>query len=30
MKELIEALEIFAKYADTKYPFHCEHDTLYI
>ena len=30
MKDLIEALTIFSKYTDTKYPTHCEHDTLYI
>lgn len=28
MKELIEALQIFLKYKDEKYPFHCEHDEL--
>ena len=28
MKELIEALQIFLKYGDVKYPFHCEHDEL--
>ena len=32
MKELIEALTIFAKYMseDNKYPTACEHDILYI
>jgi hypothetical protein len=31
MKELIEALNIFLKYApDEKYPTHCEHDELFI
>lgn len=30
MKELIEALNIFAKYTDAAYPFHCEHDVLYV
>ncbi len=30
MKELIEALQIFLKYADETYPTHCEHDILYI
>lgn len=28
MKELIEALNIFLKYGDKPYPFHCEHDEL--
>lgn len=28
MKELIEALQIFLKYKDVKYPTHCEHDEL--
>jgi hypothetical protein len=30
MNELIEALQIFAKYTDTKWPTHCEHDVLWI
>lgn len=30
MNDLIEALLIFAKYGNPKYPTHCEHDTLYI
>lgn len=31
MNDLIEALTIFAKYQKpTKWPTHCEHDTLYI
>lgn len=31
MKELIEALQILFKYApDLTYPFHCEHDILYV
>lgn len=30
MKNLIEALSIFAKYADLEWPTHCEHDFLYI
>ena len=31
MKDLIEALSIFIKYfGDIGYPFHCEHDTLYV
>lgn len=30
MKDLIEALQIFSKYAETKYPTHCEHDVLMI
>ena len=28
MKDLIEALTIFAKYTDEEYPTHCEHDVL--
>ncbi len=28
MKDLIEALTIFAKYANRRSPTHCEHDTL--
>ena len=28
MKDLIEALQILAKYTDTKWPTHCEHDVL--
>lgn len=30
MKDLIEALQIFLKYADSYNPTHCEHDTLLI
>ncbi len=30
MKDLIEALTIFAKYKDLHNPTHCEHDVLYI
>ena len=30
MDDLIEALQIFRKYSNTKYPTHCEHDVLYI
>jgi hypothetical protein len=30
MKDLIEALTIFAKYRDEKWPTHCEHDVLTI
>lgn len=30
MKNLIEALQIFCKYQDLKWPTHCEHDTLMI
>lgn len=30
MKDLIKALEIFMKYNNTQFPFHCEHDVLYI
>jgi hypothetical protein len=30
MNELIEALQIFSKYGNPKYPTHCEHDILYI
>jgi hypothetical protein len=30
MKELIEALQIFLKYKDEKYPTSCEHDILFI
>lgn len=30
MKELIEALQIFLKYGNPKYPTHCEHDILMI
>lgn len=30
MAELIEALQIFLKYGDVSYPFHCEHDVLTI
>lgn len=28
MKDLIEALTIFAKYTDAEFPTHCEHDVL--
>lgn len=28
MKDLIKALEIFAKYANPRTPTHCEHDIL--
>lgn len=28
MKDLIEALQIFSKYTDTKYPTNCVHDWL--
>lgn len=30
MKELIEALNIFLKYGNPKYPTHCEHDVMYV
>lgn len=30
MKDLIEALTIFPKYSDTRWPTHCEHDVLSI
>ena len=30
MKDLIEALTIFAKYTDSYSPTGCEHDTLYV
>jgi len=30
MKDLIKALQIFAKYTDTEWPTNCEHDILYI
>lgn len=30
MDKLIEALQIFLKYGNNKYPTYCEHDTLYI
>lgn len=30
MKDLIEALTIFLKYADVRNPTHCEHDELMI
>lgn len=30
MEDLIKALQIFAKYTDTKYPTNCEHDVLMI
>lgn len=29
MKELIEALQIIAKYCNAEHPTHCEHDVLY-
>lgn len=28
MKDLIEALQIFSKYTNSKWPTHCEHDEL--
>ncbi len=30
MKDLIEALQIFAKYTDTQWPTNCSHDVMYI
>ena len=30
MDDLIEALQIFAKYKKEKWPTHCEHDTLHV
>lgn len=30
MNELIKALQIFAKYSDSKFPTCCEHDILYV
>lgn len=30
MNDLIEALQIFAKYTNDKYPTACEHDVLYV
>lgn len=30
MSDLIEALQIFLKYANSKYPTYCSHDTLHI
>jgi uncharacterized protein CbrC (UPF0167 family) len=30
MDDLIEALQIFRKYKNEKWPTHCEHDVLYI
>ena len=30
MKDLIEALQIFLKYGNSKWPIACEHDMLYI
>ena len=30
MNDLIEALQIFLKYTNEKYPTHCEHDILMI
>ena len=30
MNDLIEALQIFAKYATPEWPTHCEHDVLYV
>lgn len=30
MSDLIEALKIFMKYGNPAYPFHCEHDILYV
>lgn len=30
MSDLIEALQIFLKYADNQWPTHCEHDILMV
>jgi len=30
MDDLIEALQIFRRYTNAKWPTHCEHDVLYI
>lgn len=30
MKDLIEALQIFAKYTDVNHPTTCEHDVMYV
>jgi hypothetical protein len=30
MEDLIKALQILLKYGNPKYPFHCEHDYLYV
>lgn len=30
MSDLIQALQIFLKYGDPKYPTHCEHDSLFV
>jgi hypothetical protein len=30
MQDLIKALQIFAKYTDTKWPTHCEHDEMFV
>lgn len=30
METLIEALQIFLKYANPTYPTHCEHDVMYV
>ena len=30
MKDLIEALTIFSKYKNEKWPTHCEHDVMHI
>lgn len=30
MDDLIEALTIFRKYANEKWPTHCEHDVMYV
>jgi hypothetical protein len=30
MKDLIDALNIFAKYTKAEFPTHCEHDVLYV
>ena len=30
MNDLIQALRIFQKYSDVKYPTTCEHDTLFV
>jgi hypothetical protein len=30
MKDLIEALNIFAKYGNPSHPTHCEHDVMFV
>jgi carbonic anhydrase len=30
MSDLIKALQIFLKYADPKFPTHCEHDVMWV